>query len=271
MATLHTALQSLSPTPFSSVPADTQEITSYLERIFNDARTVIDSVPLPEPAADAAPPPPASGRQRSTTNASIASNISEISASSARSEPLDPANAVLQKEWGKPVKVSVSKENSRLGISVYKMGGKDGRGSWFARRSVHEGMSFKRWKLAMQKEFPESLEVQGGPGEGNIRGIGGERRVESRVVDGVGVVEGRILLKHRSPLCIATLRTSLMVNASVPPFSTVPGTNHTKGFCHPSPHILFCSRQLRRRRSSRVSTFEVCKYAQAFHGRLETM
>jgi len=34
------------------------------------------------------------------------------------------------------------------------------------------------------------LEVQGGPGEGNIRGIGGERRVERRRVNGVGVVEG---------------------------------------------------------------------------------
>ena len=43
----------------------------------------------------------------------------------------------------------------------------------------------------MEQEFPETLEVQGGPGEGNIRGIGGERRVEKTVVDGVGNVEGR--------------------------------------------------------------------------------
>jgi hypothetical protein len=75
-------------------------------------------------------------------------------------------------------------------MSVYKLAGKDGRGAWFARRSVHEGMGFMKWKLGLQREFPETLEVQGGPGEGNIRGIGGERRVERGVVEGVGCVEG---------------------------------------------------------------------------------
>ena len=78
-------------------------------------------------------------------------------------------------------------------MAVYKLGGKDGNGAWFARRSVHEGLGFKKWKLALQREFPESLEVQGGPGEGNIRGIGGERRVERRAVEGVGTIEGRWL------------------------------------------------------------------------------
>ena len=73
---------------------------------------------------------------------------------------------------------------------MYKLAGKDGRGSWFARRSVHEGMGFRKWKLGLQREFPETLEVQGGPGEGNIRGIGGERRVERMAVGGVGTVEG---------------------------------------------------------------------------------
>ena len=73
---------------------------------------------------------------------------------------------------------------------MYKLAGKDGRGAWFARRSVHEGMGFRKWKLGLQREFPETLEVQGGPGEGNIRGIGGERRVERMAVEGVGTVEG---------------------------------------------------------------------------------
>lgn len=76
-------------------------------------------------------------------------------------------------------------------MAVYKLGGKDGNGAWFARRSVHEGLGFKKWKLGLQREFPESLEVKGGPGEGNIRGIGGERRVERRSIEGVGTVEGR--------------------------------------------------------------------------------
>ena len=184
MAALHSALHSLSPTSFSSIPAAESETISYLQNAFIEAQTIIDSVPLPPPTD-----PLVATRPRSTTGASIASNISEISSSSARSEPLDPSNLSLQKEWGKPVKLS-AKDNP-LGMAVYKLGGKDGNGAWFARRSVHEGMGFKKWKLGLQREFPETLEFQGGPGEGNIRGIGGERRVERRSIDGVGTIEGR--------------------------------------------------------------------------------
>ncbi len=79
-----------------------------------------------------------------------------------------------------------------MAMAVYKTAGKDGKGAWFARRSVHEGMGFKKWKMGLQKEFPESMAVRGGPGEGNIRGIGGERRVERIAVDGMGMIEGDI-------------------------------------------------------------------------------
>ena len=185
MAALHAALRSLSPTAFSIVPLEQSETTTYLENAFRDARTVIDSVPLPSPS-ETTP----TTRPRSNTTTSNASNISEISVSSARSDPCDPNNEPLQKEWGKPVKINA--KDNQLGISVYKLSGKDGKGNWFARRSVHDGLGFQRWKLAMQREFPESLQVQGGPGEGNIRGIGGERRVERKVVDGVGNVEGKL-------------------------------------------------------------------------------
>ena len=133
------------------------------------------------------------GRPRSSTTASIASNVSEISSSSARSDLLNPEHESLQKEWGKPIKLS-AKDNP-LGMAVYKAAGKDGKGAWFARRSVHEGLGFTKWKLGLQREFPETLEVQGGPGVGNIRGIGGERRVERMAVGEAGVVEG---------LCFAT-------------------------------------------------------------------
>lgn len=182
MAALHSALHSLSPTPFSSVPTVESETASYLQNAFTDAQTIIDSVPLPPPND-----PLVTTRPRSSTSASVASNVSEISSSSARSEPLDPSHISLQKEWGKPIKLN-AKDNP-LGMAVYKMSGKDGNGAWFARRSVHEGLGFKKWKLGLQREFPESLEVQGGPGEGNIRGIGGERRVERKGIEGVGTVE----------------------------------------------------------------------------------
>ncbi|KFY20251.1 hypothetical protein V493_07716, partial [Pseudogymnoascus sp. VKM F-4281 (FW-2241)] len=65
-------------------------------------------------------------------------------------------------------------------MSVYKLAGTDGKGAWFARRSVHCGLGFERWKRALQEEFPETMRIDGGPGEGNIRGIGGERCVECR-------------------------------------------------------------------------------------------
>lgn len=186
MAALHTALQSLGPADFSSVPTEESKTKEYLQDLFTQAQVIIDSVPPPPPEAASTTP----ARSRSNTTTSTVTCASDLSASSARSDPIDSANLALQKEWSKPIKLG-AKENP-LGMSVYKLGGKDGRGAWFARRSVHEGMGFRKWKLGLQREFAETMEVQGGPGEGNIRGIGGERRVEKISVDGVGTVEGAL-------------------------------------------------------------------------------
>lgn len=156
--------------------------------MFTKAQLILESIPLP-PIEELI----VETRARSATTTSSASNLSEISASSARSDPLDPSYSSLQKEWGKPIKLA-AKDNP-LGIAVYKLSGKDGKGAWFARRSVHEGLGFRRWKLGLEREFPESLAVQGGPGEGNVRGIGGERRVEQKDINGVGKVQGDHPLK----------------------------------------------------------------------------
>ncbi|KAL9004214.1 MAG: hypothetical protein Q9188_002964 [Gyalolechia gomerana] len=182
MSALHAALQSLGPADFSYVPTEESGIKDYIQQLFTHAQIIIDSVP--PPSEDPTPPT----RSRANTTTSNVSNASGLSASQARSDPIDPANTSLQKEWSKPIKLG-AKENP-LGMSVYKLGGKDGKGAWFARRSVHEGMGFRKWKLGLQREFPETMEVQGGPGEGNIRGIGGERRVEKIAIDGVGTIEG---------------------------------------------------------------------------------
>lgn len=187
MAALHSALQTLSPTSFSSVPTSEGQAKEYLQDAFSKARLIIDSVP-PPPVEDSF----TVTRPRSASNLSAGS---EVSTSSVRSDPLNLSHVLFQKEWGKPIKLA-AKDNP-MGMGVYKMAGKDGRGSWFARRSVHEGMGFKKWKLGLQREFPESMAVQGGPGEGNIRGIGGERRVERIEVGGVGMVEGW----SSSPVC----------------------------------------------------------------------
>ena len=188
MAALHEALKTLGPIDYNEAPLD--DLESLLSSAFASGQTIVDSVPISAPTGNAVS---SETRSRSNTASSSASSASEISLSSARSAP--PASEVeaLQKEW-KQVKLA-AKENP-LGMSVYKMSGKDGRGSWFARRSVHEGLGFSKWKKALEKEFPETMKVQGGPGEGNIRGIGGETRVAYKNVDGLGKLEGMFLCNY---------------------------------------------------------------------------
>jgi hypothetical protein len=187
MAALHEALKTLSPIDFSTVPVD--DLQPFLSEIFSDAQLLIDSIPIPGPAEDSLTA--SIGRSRSNTVSSVASFSSDILLSTARPSPPPSEIESLQTQWGKPLRLN-SKDNP-LGISVYKLAGKDGKGAWFARRSVHEGLGFERWKKGLEKEFPETMKVQGGPGEGNIRGIGGERRVEHKVIDGVGKMEGELV------------------------------------------------------------------------------
>jgi hypothetical protein len=188
MAALHEALRTLSPIDFSTIPVD--DLKPFLSETFSDAQLLIDSIPIPGPAEDSLTVSIA--RSHSNTVSSIASSSSDISLSTARPSPPPPEIESLQTQWGKPLRLN-AKDNP-LGISVYKLAGKDGKGAWFARRSVHEGLGFEKWKKGLEKEFPETMKVQGGPGEGNIRGIGGERRVVHKVVDGVGKLEGELVL-----------------------------------------------------------------------------
>ncbi|RMZ85259.1 hypothetical protein DV738_g153, partial [Chaetothyriales sp. CBS 135597] len=177
---LQSALQALSPVDFDTVPKSIEELDQYLADLYAQAQTIVESIPIADPDEGLS-------RPRAKTVSSVASNASEISASAARSEPPEPHIALLQKDWGKPLKLKAS--DNMLGISVYKTAGKDGKGAWFARRSVHEGLGFARFKSAFQKEFPASLAVQGAAGEGNIRGIGAESRVEQIKVPNRGQLE----------------------------------------------------------------------------------
>lgn len=181
MAALHSALQSLGPCKFEDIPRSPTSLGPYLQNLFKQTQLILESIPIPPPDEKL------DTRPRSQTTSSIASNASEISSSSARSAPPIPEHAVLQKEWGKPIKLS-AKDNP-LNMAVYRMGGKDGKGTWFARRSVQEGLGFAKFKKSLEMEFPESLAVQGAPGEGNIRGIGGDKKVEDISVPGKGRVE----------------------------------------------------------------------------------
>jgi len=179
MSALHDALKTLGPIDFNNTPSE--DLNAFLSEAFSNGQLIVDSVPIPAPS-DASD---TDGRSRSS---STASSASEISLSSARTAPPPSDVEVLQKEWKQ---VKMNPKDNPLGMSVYKLGGKDGKGAWFARRSVHEGLGFTKWKKGLEREFPETMKVQGGPGQGNIRGIGGERRVAYKNINGVGKMEGR--------------------------------------------------------------------------------
>lgn len=200
MAALHQALECLAPTNWDSVPVSPPDkLRAYVSDIFKKSQLIAESVPEPPPSLSSSSSSSSSGgnggssrRSRATATAAAAKTASpppsllssRISNSPARTGTTDPQLASLQKEWGKPIKVGNGKENP-LDIPVYKLAGKDGRGAWFARRSVHEGLPFSRWKAKLQSEIGETLRMReerrsrGLPPDASIRGIGGDRKAES--------------------------------------------------------------------------------------------
>ncbi|KAJ4304764.1 hypothetical protein N0V90_000292 [Kalmusia sp. IMI 367209] len=178
MAELHQALECLRLKDFADVPTDS--LSTFLPEIFAKAELIANSVP---------PPPngtPYESSSRARNDANGAKCAADLTVSKARRPPHRDTEA-LQKAWGKPMKLGA--KETATGISVFKMAGHDRHGAWFARTSVHEGLGFAKWKKAMMREFPASLEVQGGPGEGNVRGIGGDQRLEDIDVEGIGKLE----------------------------------------------------------------------------------
>ncbi|RYP79116.1 hypothetical protein DL771_000094 [Monosporascus sp. 5C6A] len=177
MAKAHEPFKALGPInwEYSRDPSAEEEakIRDFLCRTFKDAECIVDSIPGSSPSTQQ------TGRPRSSTdpNRKTLHNRAHQASDIARE---------LRKEW-KEVKVN-PKENP-LGLSVYKLAAKDGKGSWFARRSVHEGQSFDKWKAAMEREFLETMKVKGKPGSGSIRGIGADKRVERMVLNGCGKLE----------------------------------------------------------------------------------
>ncbi|KAG7124737.1 hypothetical protein HYQ45_001129 [Verticillium longisporum] len=180
MPSHHEPFAALGPVDWSTVPAD--DLSSFLADTFASAQTIIDSIPVPAPVQAAT----AARRSRAQTdppqpsvalNAAMAARQSGASIKTAQD---------LMKEW-KEVKVN-AKDNP-LAINVYKLAAKDGRGSWFTRRSIHDGLTFDKWKLGLEREFAESMKVQTGPGGGSIRGIGADKKVEDHFVREAGKAE----------------------------------------------------------------------------------
>ncbi|CAI6333121.1 unnamed protein product [Periconia digitata] len=180
MSELHKALEQLRPKEYSDIPQDS--LPTLLSTIFSKAEYIANSVP---------PPPngtPCDSARRTRTDPTPATGAADLTLSEVRRpESTSKGMKDLHKAWGKPLKLGA--KEAATGINVYKMAGNDRHGAWFARTSVHEGLGFAKWKRAMMREFPESLAVQGGPGEGNVRGIGGDQRLEDITVDGIGQMQ----------------------------------------------------------------------------------
>ncbi|KAI1426101.1 hypothetical protein F5Y12DRAFT_784189 [Xylaria sp. FL1777] len=131
-----------------------EDPTILMKDIFNDARCLIGSIPNP------------------------------FEDGSLSSEPVESGQ--LSREWKE---VKVNPRDNTLGLGLYKLAARDGRGAWFARRSVHDGQSFKKWKTGMEREFAESLKVQGQPGSGKIRGLGADKCVVDQSIEGWGKIQ----------------------------------------------------------------------------------
>lgn len=181
MSVVHKALEALHPRDWAEIPTG-DALPAFLKETFSLAETIIASVPQPT-----------EGLPSSISHVNAARTAKEIHCSSARlPDPQIEDLATLRKGWGKPIKLA-AKDNV-LGMTVWKMAGNDRHGAWFARRSVHEGLSFTKWKSAMQKEFAKSLAVQGTPGEGSVRGIGADKHLEKEAVEGLGNLDGTLHL-----------------------------------------------------------------------------
>lgn len=176
----HEPLKALGPIDWAAVTGD--DLKHFLNTTFLHAQTVVDSIP-------AATKPQQTGRARSHTDSSVvfdptSRHHTNTSASADASTAAAAAHAAqLQKEWKE---VKIPPRDNPYSMSVYKLAGKDGRGAWFARRSMHEGVSFDKFRLGLETEFGHTLQHTTGPGTGNVRGIGAERKAEHLECDGVG-------------------------------------------------------------------------------------
>ncbi|KAF3394282.1 hypothetical protein F1880_005187 [Penicillium rolfsii] len=197
MATLHDALQCLLPTSWDEVPQSPDGLREYVRDIFKSSRLVAESLPDP-PAYEM------EEYHELDAQATKSKHRTRIVPSPARVGETDSEITSFQKQWGKPIKMGGPKDNP-LGIHVWKLSANDGKGSWFGRRSVHDGLPFSRWRKKLSSEYEETLRVnqrkiqKGETPDNCIRGIGAEAKIESiEVKDEDGSVLGQLTVYHVS-------------------------------------------------------------------------
>ncbi|KAJ8120732.1 hypothetical protein O1611_g10290 [Lasiodiplodia mahajangana] len=166
------ALKALGPVDWESFSREDPK--TLMTDIFRDARDLISSIPASSKVESQIP-----SRAQDAIGTDIPPALTQAAECSNEARE-------LRKEWKE---VRINPRENPLDLSIYKLAAKDGRGAWFARRSVHEGLSFRKWKIGMEREFPESLKVQGRPGDGKIRGLGADKCVANQTVDGCGRIQ----------------------------------------------------------------------------------
>lgn len=197
MAALHDALQILLPTSWDQVPQSPDALREYVRDIFKSGRLIAESLPDP-------PPYDREEYHELESPATNSRSRRRIAPSSARVGETDSEITSLQKHWGKPIKMGGAKDNP-LGLHVWKLSSNDRKGSWFGRRSIHDGLPFSRWRKKLSSEYEETLKVnrrkieKGETPDNCIRGIGAEEKVESiEVKDEDGSVLGQVTVYHVS-------------------------------------------------------------------------
>ncbi|CEJ54300.1 hypothetical protein PMG11_00619 [Penicillium brasilianum] len=197
MAALHDALQILLPTSWDQVPQSPDALREYVREIFKSGRLIGESLPDP-------PPYDREEYHELESQATNSRSSTRIAPSSARVGETDSEITSIQKQWGKPIKMGGAKDNP-LGLHVWKLSSNDGKGSWFGRRSIHDGLPFSRWRKKLSSEYEETLKVnrrkieKGETPNHCIRGIGAEEKVESvEVKDEDGSVLGQVTVYHVS-------------------------------------------------------------------------
>lgn len=195
----HGPLKAFGPIDWADVAQD--DLKHFLTTTFHQAQIVVDSIPTPP--SQATKPPVQPTRARSRTESAILPPTSPTSPSHpSRSHAATTATtteaatlaALLQKDWKE---TKVPPKDNPLAIAVYKLPAKDGHGAWFARRSIHTGVPFAKFRRGLAREFAETMKnatTSGGAvGTGNVRGIGAERCAERAACDGVGSAEVWVL------------------------------------------------------------------------------
>ncbi|PWY74011.1 hypothetical protein BO83DRAFT_398448 [Aspergillus eucalypticola CBS 122712] len=230
LPTLQESLESLSPTTWTDVPStDPAALRAYITDLRTKAHLIVDSVPLPSDDDIQAQQAAYGGHPASKVvrasgavpvhdlvdhdNGNNGDSSSGSGSGSGKSNNNGKGGGVqaLRKQWSKPIRVTNSRDNP-LQIPIYKLQGGDGKGHWFGRRSVHEGLGFERWREKLSGEMGETLRRnqervrKGKMPDQAVRGIGAERLVEGVEVmgggdggdgDGDGVI-GRVQVYHVS-------------------------------------------------------------------------